>query len=41
MLKMTQKNPKARKQHILQIDIYQSIWMNLKNIFQAYTATQK
>ena len=35
MLKMTQKNPKARKQHILQIDIYQSIWMNLKNIFQA------
>ena len=35
MLKMTQKNPKARKQHILQIDIYQSIWMNLKNIFQS------
>ena len=40
MLKMTQKNQKVRKQHILQIEIYQSIWMNLKNIFQALLQPQ-
>ena len=37
---MTQKNQKVRKQHILQIEIYQSIWMNLKNIFEALKQPQ-